>query len=66
MSVETCSDLGIDLLLTDFLQIHRLPFRRGHCPAVLPTRMQRVGIQCAAVSDDCVAVIEHHRRLMKW
>jgi hypothetical protein len=53
------------MLLTTFLQVHRLPFRRGHRPAVLPARVQRVGIQRAAISDDCVAVLEHHRCLMK-
>jgi hypothetical protein len=51
--------------VADITQIHRLPFRRSHRQAVLPTRVQRVGIQCAAISDDCVAVLEDHRRLMK-
>jgi hypothetical protein len=52
-------------LLTNFLQIHRLPFRRGHRQTVLPTRVQRVGIRCAAISDGCVAVLELNRRLVK-
>lgn len=50
---------------TDFFQIPRLPFRRGHRPTVLPTRVQRVRIRCAAISDGCVAVLEQHRCLMR-
>jgi hypothetical protein len=51
--------------MTNFPQIHRLPFRRSHRPTMLPTRVQRVGVRCEAISDGCVAVLEDYRRLLK-
>ena len=62
---ECCSCFDIVVFVADFTQIYRLPFRRSHRQAVLPTRVQRVGIQRAAISDDCVAVLEDNRCLMK-